>query len=85
MSQANLDRFLQEARTNTSLSDRMKEVRSHDELIKLAAEHGHELSKPTVMRHHLHRLAGMSDNELADLGHNVFDRNFSDVFIGSFI
>ncbi len=35
MSQANLDRFLQEARTNTSLSDRMKEVRSHDELIKL--------------------------------------------------
>ena len=85
MSQANLDRFLQEARTNTSLSERMKEVRSHDELIKLAAEHGHELSKPTVMRHHFHQLAGMSDNELADLGHDVFDRNFSDVFIGSLI
>ena len=85
MSQANLDRFLQEARTNTSLSDRMKELRSHDELIKLAAEHGHELSKPTVMRHHFYQLAGMSDNELADLGHDVFDRNFSDVFIGSFI
>ena len=42
MSQANLDRFLQEARINTALSDQMKQVRSHDELIKLAAEHGHE-------------------------------------------
>jgi hypothetical protein len=27
----------------------------------------------------------MSDNELQDLGHDVFDRNFADVFIGSFI
>tara|TARA_B100001939_G_scaffold83648_1_gene71363 strand:- start:762 stop:1019 length:258 start_codon:yes stop_codon:yes gene_type:complete len=85
MSQANLDRFLQEARTNTALSDRLREVRSHEELIKLASDHGHALSKPTVMRHHLHRLAGMSDAELDNLGHNVFDRSFSDVFIGSII
>ena len=85
MSQANLDRFLQEARTNTALSDQIKQMRSHDELIKLAAEHGHALSKPTVMRHHFHRLAGMSDGELEHLGQQVFDRSFSDVFIGSLI
>ena len=85
MSQANLDRFLQEARTNTALSDQMKQLRSHDELIKLASDHGHVLSKPTVMRHHFHRLAGMSDGELENLGQHVFDRSFSDVFIGSLI
>lgn len=85
MSQANLDRFLQEARANLALSDKLKEVRSHDELLKLASHHGHELSKATVIRHHLHRLAGLSDEELENRDRMLFDRDFSDVFVGCFI
>ena len=85
MSQANLDRFLQEARTNLALSDKMKEVRSHDELLKLASDHGHALSKATVIRHHLHRLAGLSDEELETRDTMLFDRDFSDVFVGRLI
>ncbi len=43
------------------------------ELIKLAANSGHDLSKATVVRHHLHRLAGRSDAELESLGEHVFN------------
>jgi predicted ribosomally synthesized peptide with nif11-like leader len=85
MSQANLDLFLAEARKNQSLSDQVRATRSHEELIKLAGENGHQLSKATVVRNHLHRLAGLSDDELENIGEQVFDSDFGDVFLGRFI
>ncbi|HBU27048.1 MAG TPA: Nif11-like leader peptide family natural product precursor, partial [Synechococcales bacterium UBA8138] len=45
MSQANLDLFLAEARKSQSLSEQVRAARSHEELIKLAGSHGHELTK----------------------------------------
>ncbi|WP_295457754.1 Nif11-like leader peptide family natural product precursor [Synechococcus sp. UW140] len=85
MSQANLDLFLAEARKSQALSDQVRDARSHAELIKLAANSGHNLSKATVVRHHLHRLAGRSDSELESLGEHVFNDDFGDVFLGKFI
>ncbi len=85
MSQANLDLFLAEARKSQSLSEQVRAARSHEELIKLAGSHGHELTKATVVRHHLHRLAGRSDFELESLGDHVFNDDFGDVFLGKFI
>ena len=85
MSQANLDRFLDEARKNLALSDKVRAARSHEELVRLAAEHGHQISKPSLMRHHLHRLAGRSDDELEAIFANLFDHDFGDVFLGELI
>jgi hypothetical protein len=51
----------------------------------LAQKRGHQLSKASVIRHHLHRLAGRSDQELESMGRNVFDSNFGDIFLGKFI
>ncbi|MEB3240340.1 MAG: Nif11-like leader peptide family natural product precursor [Cyanobacteriota bacterium] len=85
MSQANLDRFLDEARRNLALSDKVRAARSHDELVRLAAEHGHQVSKPSLVRHHLHRLAGRSDDELEAMSENLFDHDFGDVFLGKLI
>jgi len=55
------------------------------ELIKLAANSGHDLSKATVVRHHLHRLAERIDAELESLGEPVLKDDFGDVFLGKFI
>jgi hypothetical protein len=79
--------LLAEARKSQALSDQVRAARSHAELIKLAANSnsGHDLSKATVVRHHLHRLAGRSDAELESLGEHVFNDDFGDVFLGKFI
>ena len=71
-------------------SDLVRAARSHDELVRLAAEHGHQVSKPSLVRHHLHRLAGRSDDELEVMSaklfdHDFFDHDFGDVFLGKFI
>lgn len=63
----------------------MQAARSHAELIKLASNNGHDLSKVTVVRHHLHRLAGRVYTELESLGAHVFNDNFDYIFLGNFI
>ena len=85
MSQATLDVFLAEARKDLALSDEVRAAKNHEELMHLAQKRGHQLSKASVIRHHLHRLAGRSDQELESMGSNVFDSNFGDIFLGKFI
>ncbi|MFZ4804760.1 MAG: Nif11-like leader peptide family natural product precursor [Synechococcus lacustris] len=85
MSQANLDLFLAEARKDLALSDKLRAAKSHEELLNLATEHGHKLCKATVIRHHLHRLAGRSDAELEELSENLYNDDFGSVFLGKLI
>jgi hypothetical protein len=37
------------------------------------------------VRHNLHNMAGMSDEEITAMGNKIFEQNFGDVFIGRFI
>lgn len=85
MSQQNLDRFLKQASADPALTEKVKAARSAEELIQVAADHGHELHHATVVRHNLHNMAGMSDQEITELGNKIFEQNFGDVFIGRFI
>ena len=85
MSQANLDLFLAEARKDLALSNKLRATKSHEELLNLATEHGHDLTKATVLRHHLHRLAGRSDAELEALADNLFNDDFGSVFLGKLV
>jgi predicted ribosomally synthesized peptide with nif11-like leader len=85
MSQANLDLFLAEARKDLALSNKLRAAKSHQELVNLATEHGHNLAKATVIRHHLHRLAGRSDAELDALADNLFNDDFGSIFLGKML
>jgi predicted ribosomally synthesized peptide with nif11-like leader len=85
MSQANLDLFLAEARKDLALSNKLRAAKSHEELLNLATEHGHDLTKATVLRHHLHRLAGRSDAELEALADSLFNDDFGSVFLGKLV
>jgi predicted ribosomally synthesized peptide with nif11-like leader len=85
MSQQNLDRFLKQAAADPSLTAKVQAARTPEELIQVAADHGHELHHATVVRHNLHNMAGMSDEEITAMGNKIFEQNFGDVFIGRFI
>jgi bacteriocin propeptide, TIGR03798 family len=85
MSQQNLDRFLKQAAADPSLTAKVQAARTPEELIQVAADHGHALHHATVVRHNLHNMAGMSDEEITAMGNKIFEQNFGDVFIGRFI
>ena len=65
MSIADLQGFLAKVSRDESLRDRLHAATGLDAVVNLAAEHGHSIDKPSVLRAHGQALASASDQQLS--------------------
>ncbi len=67
MSVADLQAFLGKVAKDEALRDRLHAATGLDEVISLAAQHGHTIDKPAVLRAHGQALASASDQQLSGI------------------
>ena len=67
MSVADLQAFLGKVAKDEALRDRLHAATGMNAVINLAAEHGHNIDKPAVLRAHGQALASASDHELSGI------------------
>ena len=67
MSIADLQAFLGKVSKEEALRDQLHAATGLDAVISLAAQHGHNVDKPAVLRAHGQALASASDQQLSDI------------------
>ena len=67
MSVADLQAFLGKVAEDEALRDQLHAATGMNGVINLAAEHGHNIDKPAVLRAHGQALASASDHELSGI------------------
>jgi len=60
MSKEQLKAFLEKAKDDTSLQDRLKAAKSQDEVVSIAKEHGHEFGTEHISQLSARELEGVS-------------------------
>jgi len=64
MSVADLQAFLSKVSSDQALRSKLHAASGFDDIVTLAADHGHSLDKASVLRAHGEALAGASDVQL---------------------
>nr|WP_254896298.1 Nif11-like leader peptide family natural product precursor [Synechococcus sp. HK05] len=64
VSVANLKAFLEKAQSDEDLRQKLHAATGMDDIVDLAAAHGHSVDKASVLRAHGEALSGASDHEL---------------------
>lgn len=64
MSVANLKAFLEKAQSDEDLRQKLHAATGMDDIVDLAAAHGHSVDKASVLRAHGEVLSGASDHQL---------------------
>ena len=67
MSVADLQAFLGKVAKDEALRDQLHAATGLDAVISLAAQHGHSVDKPAVLRAHGQALASASDQQLSGI------------------
>jgi predicted ribosomally synthesized peptide with nif11-like leader len=67
MSVADLQAFLGKAAKDEALRDQLHAAGQLDDIVDLAAQHGHSIDKPAVLRAHGQALASASDHQLSGI------------------
>lgn len=65
VSLAALQTFLAKVSNDEALRDKLHAAAGFDDVVALAADHGHSLDKAQVLREHAKVLSGAKDHELA--------------------
>ena len=68
MSVADLQAFLGKVAKDEALRDQLHGAAGLDAVISLAAQNGHSVDKPAVLRAHGQALASASDQQLSEIG-----------------
>ena len=60
MSEEQLKAFLEKVKVDTSLQDRLKAAKSHDDVVSIAKEHGHDFGTEHISQLSEEELEGVS-------------------------
>ncbi len=72
MSDEQLQSLLAKAQNDPALKERLSSARSHDEVASMAAEQGHAISKPYLIRKEAEAISRLSDEDLEKVAGGCF-------------
>jgi predicted ribosomally synthesized peptide with nif11-like leader len=72
MSDEQLQSLLAKAQQDPALQERLSAAQSHDEIASIAAEQGHSLAKPYLIRKEAEAISRLSDEDLEKVAGGCF-------------
>ena len=72
MSDEQLQSLLAKAQNDPALKERLSSARSHEEIASIAAEQGHSISKPYLIRKEAEAVSRLSDEDLEKVAGGCF-------------